>query len=76
MGQPFAAITMSDDEKWERYQRIRREAGSELMSFLHGQSSDDDVYDRFEMAFLWRLVCEGGSVSEPTWEQMLEATNQ
>lgn len=65
---------MDDSEKWERYQRIRREAGSELSAYLVAGSTDDDVYDRFEMAFLWRFVCEGGSVSVPTWEQMLEAT--
>lgn len=66
---------MDDTEKWERYKRIRREAESELQLFMHAGCTADDVFDRFEMAFLWRQVCEGGMVSDPTWEQMLEATN-
>ena len=71
----LSQMLMSDDEKWERYLRMRREAGSELTNFLHALATDDDVYDRFELAHLWRSVCEGGTVQDCTWEQMLEATN-
>ena len=67
--------SMSCEEKWERYKRMRREAASELMNFIHGIATDDDAYDRSELATLWRLSCEGVIMSEPTWEQMLEATN-
>lgn len=68
-------MLMSPEEKWERYSRIRREAGSELAAYQHALATDDDVYDRFELAFLWRSVCEGQTVSDATWEQMVEATN-
>lgn len=70
----IAQILMSDEEKHERYLRMRREAASELTAFMHALATDDDVYDRFELTFLWRSVCEGNVVSEPTWERMVEAT--
>lgn len=70
-----AHILMSDDEAWARYQRMRREAESELQAFVHGLASADDVFDRFELTHLWRMVCEGHHVSEDTWDQMIEATN-
>ena len=69
-------LLMTPDEKWRRYLMARREAGSELMNFIHAISTDDDAYDAIEMSFMWRQICEGGSVTDMTWELMLEATNQ
>lgn len=62
------------EHKWKRYEKARKEASSELMSWVHGMSSEEDVFDRLEMAFLWRSSCEGHTMSEPTWELMIEAT--
>jgi len=67
---------MDPAEKWERYQRMRREAESELQLFMHAGCSADDVFDRFELAVMWRLASEGHDFTRPTWEQMLEATDQ
>lgn len=72
----YSQHLISPEEKWDRYQRMRREAASELMNFVHALTSDEEVYDRMELATLWRLSCEGMQMSEPTWEQMIEATDQ
>lgn len=67
---------ISEEEKWDRYSRMRREAASELTSFIHAISTDDDVIDRMELVNLWRMSCEGMVMSDQTWEQMIEATNE
>lgn len=70
-----AQCFISEEERWDRYQRMCRAAASELTNFVHALSSDDDVYDRFELAFLWRMSCEGTTMTDQTWDQMIEATN-
>lgn len=67
---------MEPEEKWRRYQMMRREATSELQLYMHAGNDADDVFDRFELATMWRLAYEGHEFSGNTWEQMLEATNQ
>ena len=60
---------ISEEERWERYQRMRREAASELMNFTHALgATDEDVYERFELAHLWRMSCEGVVMTGPTWD--------
>jgi hypothetical protein len=66
---------MTCEEKWQRYQKMRREAESELQLFMHAECTADDVFDRFELAFLWRMAVEGKTMTEPTWDQMVEATD-
>lgn len=70
-----AQCLISEEERWDRYQKMRREAASELLNFVHALTDEDSVYDRFELATLWRLSCEGMAMSDATWEQMIEATN-
>lgn len=67
---------ISDEEKWDRYRRMRREAASELTSYIHAISTDDDFIDRMELVVLWRMSCEGTIMTQQTWEQMIEATNE
>lgn len=69
-----AQCLISEEERWDRYKKMRREAASELTNFMHALAGDDDVYDRFELAFLWRMSCEGMAMADPTWDQMIEAT--
>lgn len=76
MMNPSSSTLMEPDEKWRRYQMMRREAASELQLYMHAGNDADDVVDRFELATLWRLAYEGQEFSGNTWEQMLEATNQ
>lgn len=66
---------MDRDEIHRRYEMAKREAASELQCYVHALTSSEDVVERMELAFLWRLVAEGNTVSDSTWEMMLEATN-
>ncbi len=66
---------ISENERWDRYYKMRRQAASELSNFVHALCADEDVYDRFELATLWRLSCEGMVMTDQTWEQMIEATD-
>lgn len=66
---------MDRKEMYDRYYRAHREAESEMQCWIHAMSTEADVFDRLQLAMLWRSFIEGNPVTESTFAMMLEATN-